>query len=113
MSFITKLNNEIDKGLVALIFTHIRNYLICMTIIGAGFFAVESEYQLHGPLPYKSYGTIVIFIGIFLALFNLYDGIYRFSKRKFPALLNYLLIGFYIIFTLRMFEIVWHFRSAH
>ena len=111
MIFFSKLNKAIDEGLVIIVFTHIRNFLMCMTIIIAGLFAVESQYKIIGILPDESYGIIVILVGVILTLLNLYDGMYRLSKRKLPAIINYLLIGFYIIFTLRVFQIILHFRS--
>jgi hypothetical protein len=109
----TKLNNAIDNGLIFQVFTHIRNYLICMTLIIAGFFALESQYQVFFGLIIDEFAAgIVIFLGFMLALLNLYDAIYRLSKTKFHILLHIFLISIYMIITVRVLEIVWHFKSS-
>lgn len=114
MIFLSKLNKAIDDGLVTLIFSHIRNYLMCMTIMIAGLFAVESEYKaLPGLIPNILFGFWVFGLGVILALFNLYNAVYRLSKLRHPIILNFLLIIFYVIVTFRIFEIVWHFSTAN
>ena len=114
MTFLRKLNKAIDEGLVGHVFVHIRNYLMCMTIMIAGLFAVESEYNaLPGLIPDIFFGFLVFCLGVILALFNLYNAVYRLSKLRHPIILNSLLIIFYVIVTLRFFEIVWHFSSAN
>jgi hypothetical protein len=61
MSFIVKLNKIIDEGLLSQVFIHIRNYLMCMTIMIAGLFAVESEYKaLPGLMPDVFFGFQLI-----------------------------------------------------
>ena len=114
MTFLRKLNKAIDEGLVGHVFVHIRNYLMCMTIMIAGLFAVESEYKaLLGLIPDAFAGFLVFGLGVFLALLNLYNAVYRLSKLRHPIILNSLLIIFYVIVTFRIFEIVWHFSSAN
>jgi hypothetical protein len=112
---LNKLKSSIDAGLVILVFTHIRNYLICITIIAAGFFALENQQVALLGLPIlfdKFAGLITILLGLMLALLNLYDAIYRLSRMKFHLVLNFLLVGIYIFVTLRIFEVLWHFKSA-
>ena len=114
MTFLCKLNKAIDEGLVSQIFIHIRNYLMCMTIMFAGLFAVRSEYEaLPSLMPDAWHGFFVFGFGFILALFNLYDAVYRLSKLSHPIILNSLLIIFYVIITFRVFEIVWHFSSSN
>jgi hypothetical protein len=114
MSFIVKLNKIIDEGLLSQVFIHIRNYLMCMTIMIAGLFAVESEYKaLPGLMPDVFFGFLVFSLGIILALLNLYEAVYRLSKLRHPIILNSLLIILYVIVTFRIFEIVWHFSSSN
>jgi len=114
MTFLNKLNKIIDEGLLSQVFIHIRNYLMCMTIMIAGLFAVESEYKaLPGLIPDIFFGLLVFGLGVILALFNLYEAVYSLSKLRHPIILNSLLIIFYVIVTFRIFEIVWHFTSSN
>lgn len=68
MTFLRKLNKAIDEGLVGHVFIHIRNYLMCMTIMIAGLFTVESEYKaILGLIPYLFTGFLVFGLGVILA----------------------------------------------
>ena len=112
-----KLKSAIDKGLVIYVFTHIRNYLLCITIITAGFFALETEYDALPGLGLaliteELAAGITILVGLILTLLNLYEAIYRLSTIKFHVILNILLISVYIIITFRIAEILWHFNST-
>ena len=112
-----KLKSAIDKGLVIYVFTHIRNYLLCLTIITAGFFALETEYDALPGLGLaliteELAAGITILVGLILTLLNLYEAIYKLSTIKFHVILNILLISVYIIITFRIAEILWHFNST-
>jgi len=112
MSILAKINNAIDDGLINKICTHIRNYIICITIIAVG--VLELKTPQHQLLPsfvgYKVVGIAAIIFGLLLALLNLYSAIYEISKDEYPLKLNILLIGVYLIITLRILEITWYFR---
>jgi hypothetical protein len=114
MSILAKINNAIDDGLINKIFTHIRNYLICITIIAAGIYELKiSQHQLLPSLVgYKVVGIIAILLGFLLALLNLYGATYKLSKNEYPLKLNILLIGAYLIITLRILEIIWYLRFS-
>jgi membrane-bound ClpP family serine protease len=112
MSFLAKLNNALDDGLLKVVFTHIRNYVLCMTIMAAGFFALEAEHELFPGLLDEFAGVLAVVFGLLLAMLNLYEAIYRLSKNKFHTILNIILVVLYIIITGRIFEVIWHFRSA-
>ena len=82
-------------------------------IIAAGFFALESQRELlPGPFADEFAGVITVVVGFLLVLLNLYVAFYRLSKSRFNIISNVLLISIYIIITVRIFEVIWHFRSA-
>jgi hypothetical protein len=113
MRILAKINSTLDDGLVIVVFTHIRNYSLCIMIIAAGFFAMESQHELlPGLFADEFAGVITVVVGFLLALLNLYVAVHRLSKSRFHIILNVLLIGIYIIITARIFEVIWHFRSA-
>ena len=113
MSILAKVNNAIDGGIINDIFIHVRNYVMCSLILAAGFYAIKNPRNiLLGPKAYEVAGYITIVFGFFLILLNLYDGIYKLSKYKHHLLLNILLLAIYLFVTLRIFEIIWNFRSA-
>ena len=114
MSILTKINNAIDGGIINDIFSHVRNYAVCSLIVVAGFYAKNNPRSLL-PLGAKAdvvAGFITITFGFLLILLNLYDGIYKLSKYKHHLLLNILLLVIYLFVSLRIFEIIWNFRSA-
>ena len=113
MSILAKVNNAIDGGIINDIFIHVRNYVVCSLILAAGLYAIKNPRNiLLGPKAYEVAGYITIVFGFFLILLNLYDGIYKLSKYKHHLLLNILLLAIYLFVTLRIFEIIWNFRSA-
>ena len=113
MSILAKVNNAIDGGIINDIFIHVRNYVVCSLILAAGFYAIKNPRNiLLGPKAYEVAGYITIVFGFLLILLNLYDGIYKLSKYKRHLLLNILLLAIYLFVTLRIFEIIWSFRSA-
>ena len=113
MSILAKVNNAIDGGIINDIFIHIRNYVVCSLILAAGFYAIKNPRNiLLGPKAYEVAGYITIVFGFFLILLNLYDGIYKLSKYKHHFLLNILLLVIYLFVTVRIFEILWNFRST-
>jgi hypothetical protein len=113
-SILAKVNNAIDGGIINDIFIHVRNYVVCSLILVAGFYAKDNPRNLL-PLGTKAdvvAGFITIAFGFLLILINLYDGIYKLSKYKRHFLLDILLLVIYLFVTLRIFEIIWNFRSA-
>ena len=113
MSILTKINNAIDEGIINDIFNHVRNYVVCSLILAAGFYAIKNPRNiLLGPKAYEVAGYITIVFGFLLILLNLYDGIYKLSKYKYHVLLDFLLLAIYLFVTVRIFEIIWNFRST-
>jgi hypothetical protein len=114
MSILAKVNNAIDKGLFQDIFSHVRNYVVCSLILAAGFYAVKNPRDLFlGTKADEVAGVVTIVFGFLLILINLYGGIYKLSKYKGHFLLNILLLVIYLFVSLRVFEIIWNFRSAY
>jgi hypothetical protein len=114
MSILTKFNNAIDEGIIKDIFFHIRNYVVCSLILTAGFYAIKNPRNLlFGTRADELAGVVTIVFGCLLILLNLYDGIYKLSKFKYNLLLNILLVVIYLFVSLRIFEIIWNFRSAY
>jgi len=112
MSILAKVNNAIDEGRINYIFMHVRNYVVCSLILAAGFYAIKNPRNLlFGTMADELAGAVTIVFGFLLILLNLYDGIYRLSKYKYSLLLNILLLVIYLLVTLRIFEIIWNFRS--
>ena len=113
MSILAKVNKKINGGIINDIFIHVRNYVVCSLILAAGFYAIKNPRNiLLGPKAYEVAGYITIVFGFLLILLNLYDGIYKLSKYNHHLLLNILLLVIYLFVTLRIFEIIWNFRSA-
>ena len=113
MSIFAKINSAIDEGVFKDIFTHIRNYVVCSLLLAAGFYAVKNPRNLLlGTKADEVAGVVTLVFGFLLILLNLYDGIYRLSKYKRHFLLNISLFVIYLFVTLRIFEIIWNFRSA-
>ena len=113
MSILTKFNNAIDEGIFQDIFMHVRNYVVCSLLLAAGFYAVKNPRNLlFGTIADEVAGVVTLVFGFLLIFLNLYDGIYKLSKYKRHILLNILLLVLYLFVTLRIFEIIWNFRSA-
>jgi hypothetical protein len=113
MSILAKINNAIDEGRINDIFMHVRNYVVCSLILAAGFHTIKNPRNLFfGTKADEVAGVVTIVFGFLLILLNLYDGIYKLSKYKYSLLLNILLVAIYLLVTLRIFEIIWNFRST-
>ena len=113
MSILAKVNTAIDDGIINNIFIHVRNYVVCSLILAAGFYAIKNPRNLLlGTKADEIAGVVTIVFGLLLILINLYDGIYKLSKYKRHFLLHILLLVIYLFVTLRIFEIIWNFRSA-
>ena len=96
------------------IFTHVRNYVVCSMILAAGFYAVKNPRNLlFGTKADEVAGVVTLAFGFLLIFINIYDGIYKLSKYKSHFLLNILLVVLYLFVSLRVFEIIWNFRSAY
>jgi hypothetical protein len=114
MSILPKFNNAIDEGVFKEIFTHIRNYVVCSLILAAGFYAVKNPRNLlFGTKADEVAGVVTLVFGFLLIFINLYDGIYKLSRHKRHFLLNIFLLVIYLFVSLRVFEIIWNFRSAY
>jgi hypothetical protein len=114
MSILAKVNNAIDEGIINNIFVHVRNYVVCSLILAAGFYAVKNPRDLFlGTKADEVAGVVTIVFGFLLIFINIYDGFYKLSKFKHHFLLNILLLVIYLFVSLRVFEIIWNFRSAY
>ena len=114
MSILTKFNNAIDEGIFQDIFIHFRNYVVCSLVLAAGFYAIKNPRNLLlGTKADEVAGAVTLIFGFLLLFMNIYDGIYKISKYKRHFLLNILLLVIYLFVSLRVFEIIWNFRSAY
>ena len=104
---------EFKSGLTMAVFDHIRNLTICSLIFAAGTYAMRNPTEVFlGSLFGRFTGLLVVVVAGLLTLLNLSDGIYRLSRRKYYLLLDLLLIGLYVLLTLRVTELVWGLRST-
>ena len=114
MRLIGLLAQALGRGFVAEIFAHCRNIFIATVFIAAGGFVAENPLPVaqplgifHGPIA----GYPVAGLGIILLLLNLVEGIYKLSKFKTRVLLDALLIVVYLLFSLRLVQILLLFHS--
>jgi hypothetical protein len=83
---LARLHNQLDRGLVRLLFERVRNYLICATLLAIGFYEFQQK-----PGYYLGYnvgdfsGTPIIVLALGLFILNTYDGI-RASARFLQSL---------------------------
>lgn len=112
MNLLDKFNTALQNGLSNEVFDHLRNYTICALLLAIGTTEVrEHSSTLFGLFPVKYSGVVLVGFSVFLILFNLYDGIRKFSQLKYNLVLQIILIAIYIFFTIRVTEMAWNFRS--
>jgi hypothetical protein len=101
-----------DDGL-ATVFTHARNVLTCAMLIAAGSYAAHHAPSQAGPSTWTLHaaGLMVTAVGVVLLLLNLVDGLRRLARRDHSALLRGLAVVGYIGLTLRLAQVVVHFRG--
>ena len=112
MIYITRLNLALQSGLSKEIFDHIRNYLICATVLALGTieFRHHTTSTLFGLISSKYAGIGVIGLSFILIAMNLYDGIRKLSKFRYHTVFTICLVMIYIFFSARVVEMTWNYR---
>ena len=113
MKILDVVVEEFKGGLTSAVFDHVRNLTICGLIFAAGSYAMSDPSGFFlGSVFGRSTGIVVMVVAGLLTLLNLSDGIYRLSKWRYYLLLDLLLIGSYVLLTLRVTELIWGLRST-
>lgn len=102
-----------DAGLDAM-FQHARNILTGTVLIAAGLDA--SRHTAASPLTMlwnvHHAGYLVAGVGVLLLLLNLWDGLRRLSNRRHALVLRVLAIAAYVVLSLRLTQVILHFRAV-
>jgi hypothetical protein len=87
------------------VFDHIRNYLICSTILASGLFVFKNGTMLI-PFPWARWveGGLLITIFIVLMALNLSQGAYAAKKLRVPKVIYFLTI---LILLSSAHELIW------
>ncbi len=111
MKNFTSIRNFLDKGVIGLIFNYIRNLALCALILAAGSYAITNQPDWAARISvYKSWGYILVGIGILLTFLNLVDGLYELFKLKFHILISIIVSISYAVISFRIVMMIWHFR---
>ena len=112
MKPITRLNIALQNGLSKEIFDHIRNYLMCAMILAIGTSEIKQHSSLlFGLVPGQYSGLGVVAFAFVLIAFNLYDGIRKLSRTRYHLAFTICLITLYLLISIRVIEMAWHFRT--
>jgi len=102
-----------DEGLAA-VFQHARNVLTGSMMVAAGLYAARHPNLPAQPdvtaAPFAGY--VVAGIGVVLLVLNLCDGLRRLARRRHSMLLRAAAIVVYVALTLRLAQVVVHFRGV-
>jgi len=106
------IKDMINKGAVNEIFVHVRNVTAATLIVAAGVYSHAHSGGIHliSVLPSKYVGDIIAGVGIALLLLNLLDGVSKMSKLRYNIILIIFMIVFYLLFIVRLVEILLSFR---
>ena len=110
MKNFTSIRNFLDTGVIGLIFIYIRNLALCSLILAAGSYAITNQPDWVVISVYKSWGYILVGIGILLTFLNLVDGLYELFKLKFHILISIIVSISYAVISFRIVMMIWHFR---
>lgn len=109
---IRKFNEAIENGLINVVFLHVRNFLYAATFLAAGSYSARyDEEAFFGIIVSEHLGIGIICIGVFLMILNLYAGLFRLSKFRYSVSLSALLTIAYVLVSIRVVEVLWHFRD--
>lgn len=95
------------------IFSHMARLVVATLIMAAGVHAVRDAIWegVPGIVSIKLTGYAVVALGLSLALLNLFDGLYKLSKKKRSAVLQVFVIVAYVFISLRVAQLLFMFRS--
>jgi hypothetical protein len=112
MQVIKRLNSALDRGAIKQIFDHVRNYMICAFILAVGTAELrQPESRFFDLIPAGYGGLGVISIAVLLILVNLYDGMRRISRSRYPVAFIVALVLVYFFLSIRIVEMAWNFRD--
>lgn len=102
-----------EDGL-ATVFSHARNVVTCALLFAAGSYAAHDTGPGTGPVTWTLHlaGHLVTAVAVVLLLLNLVDGLRRLARREHSMLLRVLVVAGYVGITLRLAQVVVHFRAA-
>jgi hypothetical protein len=103
-----------DEGGLKDLFDHVRNLLMAALIMAAGSYATRHgvAVDLFGVLFDELVGFIVLAIGVLLAILNALSGLHQINKQQLHLGIRILAIGFYVVATVRLIQLVVVFRTG-
>jgi hypothetical protein len=111
MKNFTSIRNFLNTGVIGIIFVYFRNLALCSLMLAAGSYAIGNQPDWVVNIPADKYwGYILIGIGILLTFLNLADGLNKLFKLKFHLLINIIVSISYVVVSLRIVMMFWHFR---
>ncbi|MHA6493562.1 hypothetical protein ACX0MV_09990 [Pseudomonas borbori] len=109
----SKYRALLENDLNSKVFDNIKNLLVCALLFAAGTNAVQGNHQiLLGLFAMKLTGWGMIVLSAMLLLLNISDGLHNLAKLRYHVLFQIALFVAYLIFSIRVVEIVWSFRAA-
>ena len=93
---------------------HVINCLMAARSMGAGGYATRHgvAVDLFGVLFDELVGFIVLAIGVLLAILNALSGLHQINKQQLHLGVRILAIGFYVVATVRVIQLVVVFRTG-
>lgn len=108
-----KMLDIFDANKAKAVFDHIRNLLMCALLIAAGFFEGQQRIGWLSDLntsPFVGWGLIAI--GVALAVVNLLAGLSQLSRLAYHRLWMALLLGAYVVTSIRAIVVLTAFRAC-
>jgi hypothetical protein len=103
-----------EQGGLEAVFSHIRNLVISTLIMAAGADAIKHALlmPLYGILDFDMSGYGVAATGVALVILNLLDGLQKLARTKTPLTLRVLAILLYVLFSIRVAQLIVAFRTS-
>lgn len=103
-----------DEDGLATVFQHARNVLSGTLIVAAGMYAAHhvGGSTLRGLWTLHIAGCVVTALGVVLLLLNLCDGLRRLARRRHHLVLRIATIVVYIALSVRLTQVIVHFRGG-
>lgn len=103
----------LENDLSTQIFDNVKNLVVCALLFAAGTDALRGTHDLFmGLLASSMAGWGLVALSTILLVLNVSDGIRRLATLRYHLLLQASLILIYVVFSMRVVEIVWGFRSS-
>ncbi|MBK5352336.1 hypothetical protein JFU37_07415 [Pseudomonas sp. TH41] len=105
--YVKLLSNDLN----AQIFDNIKNLLVCAFLFAVGTAALHGDHHVFmGLFASNLAGWGLIAVSVLLTLLNVSDGLNKLAGLRYHATLQVIVCLVYVIFALRVVEVVWDFR---